>query len=315
MSGYANDYIKAETIGIDLMPQFLLDLDARSQATTETYKKALRQFFVYLQEKKIDRPETIDIKRYRDTLENRKKSPVTVQSYLTVVRKFFVWTEQRGIYPNIAAYVKGVKIDKEHEVKAFLPAEQIKHVLDLIDTDTEAGKRSYAMVLLAVTTGLLGIELTRITYGDMKTLDDQRVIYIQGKGCSDKNKFVILPKAVEDTIQAYLATRRPLEDTAPLFARLRAEGPQEPLTTRCIRYIIKSAFKAAGIEEENISTQSLRHSAGMLALMHAEPTTSVMEHLRFNTLASTLPYVNQAKMLVNTCSHTVAEAIISQDEM
>lgn len=307
-----------KTIGRHLIPLFLAAMDAKSKATEDTYRKALHQFFNFMEEraeakgtdpKQLMDPQKIDIRKYRDSLMDANKSAITITSYLTAVRKFFAWTQETGIHKDVAKYVKGVTLDKEHERKDFLTAEQVKTVLEAIDTSDEAGKRNYALVYLMVTTGLLGIEIERAKVQDIRLLDDKIVLHVQGKGKQDKNDYVLLPEEADNRLKDYWACRTQLTGNSPLFARLGDAGDGKALCTRAMRILVKNCFSAVGIEQEYTSTQSLRDTAGMLALIHNQSVKSVQEYLRHNNLQSTLVYATHISKLSNTCADTVAEAI------
>ena len=306
------------TIGRHLIPLFLEAMDAKSKATEDTYRKALHQFFNFMEARTIAKgkdpkqpmdPQKIDIKKYRDSLMDANKSAITITSYLTAVRKFFAWTQDAGIHKDVARYVKGGTLDKEHERKDFLTAQQVKDVLAAIDTSDEAGKRNYALVYLMVTTGLLGIEIERAKVQDIRILEDKTILHVQGKGKFDKNDYVILPEEAETRLKDYWACRTQITGESPLFARLGDDGDGKALCTRAMRLLVKTCFCAAGIDQKYTSTQSLRDTAGMLAIMHNQSVKSVQEYLRHNNLQSTLIYATHASKLSNTCADTVAEAI------
>ena len=103
-----------KTIGRHLIPLFLAAMDAKSKATEDTYRKALHQFFNFMEEraeakgtdpKQLMDPQKIDIRKYRDSLMDANKSAITITSFLTAVRKFFVWTQETGIHMDVAIYV------------------------------------------------------------------------------------------------------------------------------------------------------------------------------------------------------------------
>lgn len=311
----------------NMIVPFLVDMDIYSQASKNSIKKALGQFFNYLEEKKITSPRKLDIIKYRDYLSKKiiyyKKagedelrtklmSPVTVQNYLSAVRKFFAWTNDLDLYDDEAKYVRGIKIDSKNEIKIFLTAEKVKQVLDSIDTKDETGKRNYALIYLAVTTGLLGIEMSRALVRDKSTLGDHDVLYVQSKGCIDKNVYVLLPADVKARLDEYLSSRKNINPDSNMFVRVGDQGKRGPLTPDSIRHIIKDCFKAAGLnnnEIETLSSQSLRNTAAMLALMNDESPKNVMEYMRHHTMQNTLVFAAHASKLANTCSLTVANAI------
>lgn len=311
-----------KTIGRHLIPLFMSDADlaAKSQATADTYRKALNQFFLFLETeaaakgkdpKELWDPQPLDVKKFRDSLKNANppKSAITITSYLTAVRKFFAWAHAAGIHKDVAKNVKGVPMDKEHERKGFLTAEQVRTVLEAIDTSDEAGKRNYALVYLMVTTGLLGIEIERARVGDIKEYDDKNILHVQGKGKHDKNDYVLMPEETHKRLQEYFSCRIGQNGETPLFTSLGDTGSGDPLCTRAMRNIVKKCFAAVGIKDDYMSSQSLRDTAGMLALINNESVKDVQKYLRHNDLESTLVYARHAAKLENTCADTVAEAI------
>lgn len=90
---------------------FVKMIDA-SDNTVRTYSISLRQWFKYLQENNVSHPTPDTVLNYREYLRASGKKETTVQNYIIAVKQFFKWTEMRGIYPNIAQYVKGGKISK-----------------------------------------------------------------------------------------------------------------------------------------------------------------------------------------------------------
>ena len=121
-----------------LYPRFLAYLDVKPR-TAETYSKAIRRFFSFLQAEGINRPTRETMLIYRDALKQELK-PSTTQTYIASVKQFFKWTAQEGLYPDISENVKGAKLDKSHKKDALTSA-QAKIILSRIDRDSLTGKR------------------------------------------------------------------------------------------------------------------------------------------------------------------------------
>ena len=289
---------------------FLDALDAKSPATTETHRRALRPFFEYATARGLSRFTRQDIKDYRDALQAKNLSAATIGSYMSSVRKFFAYLELSNLHDDVSKYVRSVQTDGTHKKKSFFSEDEVATLLQSIPTDDEKGKRNYAMIYLSVTTGLLGIEMSRAKIEDLKILDGKPVLYVQGKGCQDKNNYVLLPEKVLERIEAYLAERETAPDDAALFSSLRGKEPREALKPREIRNCIKACIIKSGIKgAEDKSVQSLRHTAALIALKHQEGIEDVNRHMRHKTIESTYVYMEHAEKLSNTCSHTVAHAI------
>ena len=86
--------LTARELNGELFSRWTSYIDA-SPKTIDTYSKAIKQFFIYLQENGIRQPQREDIVAYREYLKEDHK-PTTVQSYLAAVKLFFKWTEQEG---------------------------------------------------------------------------------------------------------------------------------------------------------------------------------------------------------------------------
>lgn len=124
----------------------------RSERTTKTYTKNLRQFCAWLHYNDIEAPAREDIIAYRDYLLSEHEAiiydpitgwryktdaagyplrisckPNTAAQYLRSVCAFFTWTAQAGLYPNIAAGIHSPKIRSDtHRKEALSPADVLR---------------------------------------------------------------------------------------------------------------------------------------------------------------------------------------------
>ena len=206
----------SKRLNSNLYYEFIQFLDVKKN-TLETYKKGLKQFFIYLLENEIQEPTRKDVISFRDYIKETHKAG-TAQTYLASVRAFFKWTDSEGYYPNIAQYVKSVKQEKGFK-KDYLTSEQAKDVLNAISRTTVAGLRDYAIISLMLTTGLRTIEVARANVDDLRTLGNSTVLYIQGKGHDTKDDYVKITKPVEHAIRTYLKAVQAQSDS-PMFTSL-----------------------------------------------------------------------------------------------
>ena len=130
-----------QMVNAELFERWIEFIDVKP-GSIETYRKSIRQFFLYMKNNGITAPQRSDIIAYRDFLKQRHK-PTTVQNYLISVKLFFQWTAQEKIYPNVAERVKGAKIDAGHK-KDYLTTKQVIRVLNGVNKATLKGKRDYA---------------------------------------------------------------------------------------------------------------------------------------------------------------------------
>jgi len=256
----------ATEITADLLGSFISYVNTDSKKTIETYTRALKQFFIYLQAESIIKPSRADIIAYIARMQERGLKPTTRQSYIAAVKVFFKWTKQEGIYPDIAEHLKGAKLDREHK-RENLTSSQVKQILGSIDTSTTLGKRDYCLFLLAVMGGLRTIELTRATYGDIGTAGDNTVLHIQGKGHTEKTEYIIIAPQAEAALRAYIKATGGRTESQPIFISTSNNSKGQAISSRSISEILKSIMVNAGFDSEKLTAHSLRHTAITLVLM------------------------------------------------
>lgn len=302
----SKDLVALQGITEDLYSRYIAYIDAKPK-TIESYTRALRQFFTYTQTHGISTPTREDIIAYRDYLKIDHK-PTTVQNYITALRQFFKWTEQEGIYKNVADNIKGARISNEHK-KDYLSGRQVKGILDEISLEAEIGKRDYAIFALMVTGGLRTVEVTRANVGDLRTLGDSTVLYIQGKGRDEKTDYVKLPHPVEQAIRTYLKGRKGIQDEQPLFTSTSNNNRGGRVSTRTISGIVKGRLVEAGHNSERLTAHSLRHTAATLNLLNGGSLEETQQLLRHTNINTTMIYVHSMNRAKNPSEARIANAI------
>lgn len=260
-----------------LLERFLVEAEL-AETTKETYRRTLRGFFAWKEERGIADLARGDILAYKQDMLARVR-PSTASTYLTAVKSLFKWLESVRAYPNVAADIKTVKlVGNIHRKDALTPA-QAKRVLQVLKGDTLQAKRDFALVNLLIRVGLRSVEVTRGRLGDLRNRGDQTILLVQGKGRVEKDALVVLTDATLGPIYDYLAARRcegreVVGEDSPLFASLSNKTYGKPLSTRSIRQIAKEALRAAGLDSERLTTHSFRHSAVTFALLGGAPACS-----------------------------------------
>ena len=292
-----------------LFHRFIVFIDATPN-TIRTYKTSLRQWFKYMHEQGISNPDPDDVRNYRTYLKEAGKKPTTVQNYIIAVKRFFQWTEAEGLYPNVAKYVKGAKLSKSFK-KDYLTSKQAKKVLTSIDRSTLIGKRNYAMLILMLTMGLRTIEVSRANIEDIRTSGDATVLYVQGKGHTEKDAMVRMPSVVEDAIREYLAVRKASNLKEPLFTSTSNNNKGKRLTTRTIRGTVKRCFINAGFNSPKLTAHSTRHTTATLSLLNGATLQETQALLRHKQMQTTEIYAHNIEASKNPASNDVANAIFN----
>lgn len=294
-------------LSADLYTRFVAFIDAKPK-TVETYTKALKQLFAFFARNGINNPTREDIISYREELKATGHKPTTVQNYITATRLFFQWTEQERLYPNIAAHVKGAKLDREHK-KDYLTSRQVKAVFSGVDRTSVQGKRDFAILAIMATGALRTIEVSRADIGDLRTVGDNTVLFVQGKGRDEKTEYIKLEAHVEAAIREYLKDRGETKPEAPLFASESNNNKGGRMTTRAISGIAKSAMVEAGYNSAKLTAHSFRHTAVTLSLLGGRPLEEVQQFARHANIATTMIYNHALDKAKNGCSDAIGKAI------
>lgn len=306
LTNYENKAIQSTTLTADMLESFINYLDA-SPKTIQTYNRAIRQFMKYLYSNGITTPVREDVIAWREELKE-DHAPSTVQNYVIAVRLFFQWTAQVGLYPNIAEHVKGAKISKEHK-KDYLNSNQLKTVINKIDRSTAQGRRDYALFILMATGGLRDIEIHRANIEDLRSLGDNTVLFIQGKGKEERTDYVKVMPEVEEAIRKTFTDRDNTDGREPLFISMSNNSKGGRMSTRSISGAVKTALVNAGYDSSRLTAHSLRHSAVTLALLGGNSLQEVQQFARHSNISTTQIYAHNLDRANNKCENTIAQAI------
>ena len=261
----------------------------------------------YVNNNSIINPNREDIINFKKYLGEYCKTN-TIALYLAALRRFFQWTEQKGLYPNIAVGIKAPRIDKGHK-KDYLAAEQVKGILHNMSCDSLEGLRNYAIMALMTTGGLRTIEIVRANVEDIRIVGGVTVLYIQGKGKTDKTDFIKLAPQVTQAIADYLTKRGQVKGSDPLFVSCSRRNKGQRLTTRTISYVCKNALRQNGFNSIRLTAHSLRHTAVTLALLAGLSLAEVQLFARHRNIATTQIYAHNIDRMKSQCENVIASAI------
>ena len=265
-----------------------LDVCEKSRAT---YRRALRNFTAWLEDAGLDVAHTnrADVMAYKRHLHDHY-SAYTESAYLTAVRGLYAWLDAQGIYPNVAAGIRGAK-KSGRAAKDALTVEQARDLM-AGEATTPAELRDRAMINLMLRRGLRTIEVVRADVGDLRQLGGKAVLYVQGKGHDAKDDYVVLGAEVLQPISDYLATRRDLGEHSPLFAATGNRNGGGRMTTRSVSRIVREAYRDHGIVNPRITAHSLRHTAVTFALMGGATVQEAQGMARHGNISTTMIYAH-----------------------
>lgn len=269
--------------------RYIRSLD-RTTITKDSYNRILLNFYRYLLNKNNLNPNKEDLIAYKEYLKT-KVGASTVSKVIVVLRGFFIDLASNDIYPNIMLGIRGEKLSMNFK-RSALTIEEVSKLLKKAKrlAVTIEGKRDYALLALIATCGLRTIEIERADKADLSFKGDIHILYIQGKGRSDKSDYVKLSNEVYSILEDYLFERR--DSNESLFVTHQRGKESTRLLTQNIRRIIKELLRRIGIDDPHYSTHSLRHSFATNLIKNGMSLEQAKVLLRHKDLSTTMIYVH-----------------------
>ena len=276
-----------------------------SADTSTTYQRGLHKFQEWGRAR-IDSGATPDQRAILDwvaDLRSADNSSAAINVWLTGVRRFFQWAVAEGLAS--VDPTTGVKAgrrsgsSKTHK-RAALADDEVARLFSL-----ELSKRDRALLWLLAYTGARGIELHRADIEDLRTLDGEIVLYVQGKGRDDKAEFVVVaePEA-KAAVYDYLAERG--DKAGPLFATEWKYGNERRrLSRRRLREIVKDIYRRAGIFDDRKTLHSLRKTAITSAIRNGALIQDAQAMARHANMATTSIYYQHENRLQNAAEKLI----------
>ena len=280
-----------------------------SERTRSTYLEAWKDFVAFVGKlpAQVAQGDCIDY-RYHLKIDPSPKTlkPVsqsTINLRLSAVSSFFTFAQGRGLRPdNPCNGVKRESVTPYGRATWLSPeAGEDLAFLDAIDTKTNQGRRDYALALIYLTGAFRVSEVANLRVGDLRRLGRRLFVTYARKG--GKVEEVQLADAAADALDAYLADRGELCKDSPLFvagaqgrraaASIGRYGAAEkPLTTRAIRYLVKTYARRAFGDDKGLRPHSLRHTAAQAAILEGATVGEVSRLLKHSNVGITSIYMH-----------------------
>ena len=284
---------------------------AASADTIRSYISQTKQYLDWCKENLFEPlgADAEDIKFYRQYLVQSGYQNSTIATKLNIVRIFYKAALTHGlIKSNPAEKIKAPKDRKDPAARiTFMEAEELKFLLDHIQSQLERAKTNKQKLVLMrdrVLIGIMSLEGCRtVEMHQLKIEDIVRQRLKTGLQVSAKRASRIVPLTNNLTAQLdeYLeirrkVLRRKIKPQDFVFVSLSNNSKGKQLSRRSIRSIIDGYLEATNLKHTSgriLSAHSLRHTAGTLALRtgsdlrqvqdllsHADPrTTSIYAHV------------------------------------
>lgn len=276
----------------DILHEFIETLNHLSQKRKSIYESITRRYFSFLLKRNIDNLSKINGKDLNDFVVLISKSrPDSMDDVMTNFRKLFAFCETHKGITSFKHFLLAAPKSRKHKVFPCFAADEITRLLNSIETTTPTGKRDYAILLLASTTGLRAGDLAKLKLTDIDWKNSE-ITFIQGK--TKKALRLPLTKIAGDSLADYILNARP--QTKLQFIFLRSIAPFNQFKNGdSIADIFERYLKKIGIIHEVGDGKTFHGIRRLLAtemLYKQTPVTTIAQVLGHKDMNVTKRYIS-----------------------
>ena len=201
-----------------------------------------------------------------------------------------LWGEVR-MFLRYLVELEGVKSDystvvphytKPYVIPSVYSVEEISAIEKMIDTGTIAGKRNYAMLLLASRMGMRSGDIARLRIADVQNRTDLDII--QEK--TGNTLHLPLIREVKSAIDEYLSVRPPSQSD---LVFINVYAPYNPVTSSTIRTALRKYIRLSGIDPG-------KRKSGPHALRVSLASSMVNDDISYETVRKVLGHSSNNAM-------------------
>lgn len=229
-----------------------------SKNVIDRMKSVNQNFLFFLENHKVKKIEMVDyntILSFISTMPTNRKSR---NLYLYYLRTFLDYLYEKNIIKEkLSILISNYKIVKNDKVPSIWNFEEVKQLLESIDRSDSKGKRNYAIIKLALTTSMRGIDIINLKIQDVD-FKDNKISFVQ-----EKTKIAVelpLLDSTKEAIKDYILEARPKANYDNLFLTLSPISSPisdtSVLTTMIKRYAKQLNFKT----NQKRGIHSFRHT-------------------------------------------------------
>jgi len=262
-----------------------------SEHTISNYQRDLRQFAVFLKERKItiSAVDHVFIRDFLGHLYDKKLTKKSVARKLACLKSFFKLLVREGrLQSNPAELVSSPRLPKA--LPPFLQEDEAATLVQLPQGSSFKDRRDRAILELLYASGLRVSEL--IGLSDHQVDIEQQLVRVLGKG--KKERIVPFGDFASRAITEYLAERNRLglgqterNGTCPVFVSVNGHR----LSSRDVQRLVER-FRLSISAGRRITPHTLRHSFATHLLERGADLRSIQELLGHSSLSTTQKYTH-----------------------
>ena len=177
-----------------------------------------RKFFAWLCENghpDLTKVGADEVQQFVIECSNSMKSS-SIHNVKLYLKKLCKYLNNRGLLPNSFESLLSFRVSRETKLLPTTSPEEIEAVLSVIDRNTPKGKRDYAIIMLAIVTGIRAVDITRLKLIDID-LRRGEINLVQAK--TGQNLQLPLTTDIAEALQDYILNGRQKVNEPHIFLR------------------------------------------------------------------------------------------------
>ena len=265
-----------------------------NKGSLDREKRVIENFLIVINEKNIDliALNIKDVVEYAQT-KYSNYSEKTKATYKGILKKFLNWLYKNNYITITGNEVFPIIINSERStiIPKGYSNEEIKMILESIDTSTKIGKLKYLIMVLLFYYGLRLIDITNLKFENIN-FENNCISIIQHK---TKNALILpLIDEVKFALLDYIKNSRP-ESEENEYILLTYYAPHTKYNRASLHKLISSVIKKSSIsiEERELGGRILRHSLATNMLNENTELYKISGILGHSSIKSTSVYITR----------------------
>lgn len=318
MASRMNDFFVTGEIGIPsakrgtiyvLSPEYenlvdrFVDYKHYKQNTCDDVRWVVRKYLFFLEQKGHSSLDTVSVEEARtfilETAANVKSS--SLHSILLYLKHFHIFLKETGISAPDCVELFSYKVYRDMPIQSYVTDEELSKIFAAIDRTTIMGKRDYAIIQLAATTGLRACDIICLCLTDIDWRKGE--IHVKQKK-TDRNVTLPLLSEAAEALKDYILNARPEADDNTLFLRISA--PHKPISNAIsVGEMFKRYQKKAGLQRQTLDGKGfhgLRRRLAKKLLVSGTPSTAIAQILGHDDMNSVRQYLSLNTENIKECA-------------
>lgn len=260
------------------------------ETTIRAFKPIIKHFLMYVVSLGYESVRSVTLTDAISYIPKLAESYHRVGDALSVLRGFGAYLHEKGFTEIHLDNAFAIKAPSRKKLHTGFTQEEAMSIISGINRSTICGKRDYAILMLAMHTGLRGIDVLKLTFSNINW-ERQEIRLIQSKTAQELT--LPVPMSVLNALAEYILHARPeAQETSIIF--LRTRKPYLPMKTWSAHSIVHRNAIRVGITwpaHERKGFHSFRRTIASWMLEAETPLEMITEVLGQRNTDSTGPYI------------------------